>query len=67
LESAKKNFRDSIRFDAERMKINFNQLNEEVITTIIKNTNAKKTYESGAYKKVLEQLKKLIPSSQEIT
>jgi hypothetical protein len=67
LESAKKNFRDSIRFDAERIKINFNQLNEEVITTIIKNTNAKKTYESGAYKKVLEQLKKLIPSSQEIT
>jgi hypothetical protein len=49
------------------MKINFNQLNEEVIHTIIKNTNAKKTYESGAYKTVLEQLKKLIPSSQEIT
>jgi hypothetical protein len=67
LELAKKNFRESIRVDAERMKINFNQLNEEVIHTIIKNTNAKKTYESGAYKTVLEQLKKLIPSSQEIT
>jgi hypothetical protein len=67
LDMAKKNFRDSIRFDAERMKIDFNQLNEEVIHTIIKNTNAKKTYESGAYKPVLDQLKKLIPSSQEIT
>ncbi|MES2219291.1 MAG: hypothetical protein V4501_12885 [Pseudomonadota bacterium] len=66
LEVAKKTLRDSIRFDAERMKIDFNQINEDVIHTIIKNTNAKKTFESGVYVKALDKLGKLIPSSQEI-
>jgi hypothetical protein len=66
LDVARKNFKDSIRFDAERMKIDFNQLSEEVIHTIITNTNAKKTFESGAYSKPLEKLAKLTTSSQEI-
>jgi hypothetical protein len=67
LETAKKNLRESIHFDAELMKINFNQISEEVIQPIIQNTNAKKSFESGAYTKAMNKLVELTPSSQEMS
>jgi hypothetical protein len=66
LAGAKKSLQESIKHDADQMKLNLNELEQGIIQQIIKTANTKKPFSSGAYNQVMEKLHELIPHPEVI-